>query len=66
MNLERQGEIARAIVKAIAKHKGPEQMLEAVGKLDKVAQATEIELEDIKTFTEILIRELVKEWFTIK
>lgn len=66
MDMNRRGEIALAIVKVIAHREGPERMLKHMGKLKLVAEATGIELDDLRTFFELLARELVKDWFSSK
>ena len=63
MDPKRQGEIALVLVKALAHREGPEKMLRHVGKLSEVAKATRIEIVELKTFFEILLKNLVTEWF---
>lgn len=63
MDQNRRGEIALAIVKALARREGPENLLRLLGKLDKVAEATGVELDEIRTFTELLVKDLVTDFF---
>jgi hypothetical protein len=64
MTKERQGEVALAIVEALARREGPQRMLKHIGRLDKLAELTGFDLNELRTFTELLTTKLVKEWFT--
>lgn len=66
MDAKRQGEIALVILKALARREGPEKLLRHISKLDKVANVTGIELDEIRNFAEILVRDLVKDFFAEK
>ena len=66
MDSKRQGEIALLLVKALARREGSERLLGHISKLNKISEVTGIKLDELRTFTEILVKDLVKEFFAEK
>ena len=62
MDPRRQGEIALALIKVIVEHKGvtPKRYKDLVG---KISASTGISVEEVKSFGELIMHEIVEECF---
>lgn len=63
MNTKRQGEIAHAVVKAVVRREGVENLLKALQNLDQIADRVRVPVPELKTYCEIVLHELVEEHF---
>ena len=63
MNAKRQGEIAHAVVKAVVRREGVENLLKALQNLDQISDRVKVPIPELKVYCEILLHELVEDHF---
>lgn len=64
ISVKRKGEVAYALVKAMVRREGSEGMLGHLGRLPAIAESIGVPLEDLQSFTELIVNELTREWMT--
>lgn len=63
MNTKRQGEVAHAVVKAIVRREGIENLMKALQNLDQVSIKVKVPVPELKAYCELVLHELVEDHF---
>jgi hypothetical protein len=60
---KRQGEIAHAVVKAVVRREGVENLLAALDDLESISQKVKVPVPELKAYCEIVLHDLVEDHF---
>lgn len=63
MDAKQQGEVAHAVVKAVVRREGVENLLKALQNLDQISAKVKVPIADLKAYCEIVLHELIDEHF---